>query len=43
MVISKAWARRILAALNGDLRKERLKEIYLRLCDCLARGEMFDE
>lgn len=36
-------ARRILASLDGDFRKERVKETYLRLCDCLERGEVFDE
>jgi len=34
-------ARRILAALAGDLRRERLKEVYSDLAGCLARGEVF--
>jgi gamma-glutamyl:cysteine ligase YbdK (ATP-grasp superfamily) len=33
-------ARRITAAVDGDLRREKLREVYGRLCDCLARGEM---
>ncbi len=32
---------RILAALDGDYRRERLKEVYLELCRCLDQGEMF--
>jgi gamma-glutamyl:cysteine ligase YbdK (ATP-grasp superfamily) len=34
-------ARRILAALGGDLRRERLAEVYGELCRCLAGGELF--
>jgi gamma-glutamyl:cysteine ligase YbdK (ATP-grasp superfamily) len=34
-------ARRILAALAGDLRRERLAEVYGELCRCLAGGELF--
>jgi gamma-glutamyl:cysteine ligase YbdK (ATP-grasp superfamily) len=34
-------ARRILAALAGDLRRERLAELYRELCRCLAAGELF--
>lgn len=36
-------ARRIVAALDGDLRRERIFEVYGRLCDCLSRGETFGE
>ncbi len=34
-------ARRILAALDGDLRRERLREVYADLAGCLDRGEVF--
>ena len=34
-------ARRILAALAGDFRRERLREVYAGLADCLDRGEVF--
>ncbi len=34
-------ARRILAALAGDLRRERLAEVYGELCRCLAEGRSF--
>ncbi|MGD2116236.1 MAG: glutamate-cysteine ligase family protein, partial [Acidobacteriota bacterium] len=34
-------ARRILRALGGDTSRAHQKRIYRRLCDCLARGEMF--
>jgi gamma-glutamyl:cysteine ligase YbdK (ATP-grasp superfamily) len=34
-------ARRIDTVVNGDLRREKLFEVYGRLCDCLARAEMF--
>ena len=34
-------ARRILAALAGDFRHERLREVYATLAECLARGEVF--
>ena len=34
-------ARRILRALNGDLSRPRVKEVYGKLCECLAAGEMF--
>ncbi len=34
-------ARRILERLNGDLRRERLREVYRDLCACLADGVMF--
>jgi gamma-glutamyl:cysteine ligase YbdK (ATP-grasp superfamily) len=34
-------ARRILAALAGDLRRERLAEVYRELCRCLAASELF--
>lgn len=34
-------ARRIVGALNGDARRERLYNVYQSLCDCLAEGEMF--
>jgi len=35
-------ARRILLALDGDTSREKLAKVYQRLCDCLARGEMFE-
>lgn len=35
-------ARRILRALDGDLRRARLRELYAELCDCLAEGRMFE-
>lgn len=34
-------ARRILAALRGDFRRERLAEVYGELCRCLAEGRSF--
>jgi glutamate---cysteine ligase / carboxylate-amine ligase len=34
-------SRRIVSALDGDLRRQQLFEVYGRLCDCLAKGEMF--
>ncbi|HBA85360.1 MAG TPA: glutamate--cysteine ligase [Verrucomicrobia bacterium] len=34
-------ARRIARALKGDYSRERQKEVYSRLCDCLAEGRMF--
>jgi len=34
-------ARRILRALGGDTSHGRLREVYGRLCDCLAEGRMF--
>jgi carboxylate-amine ligase len=34
-------ARRILRALSGDFSCARMSEVYRRLCDCLAEGEMF--
>jgi gamma-glutamyl:cysteine ligase YbdK (ATP-grasp superfamily) len=34
-------ARRILARLGGDLRRERLAEVYAELCACLAEGRFF--
>ncbi len=33
-------ARRITAALEGDQRREKLSEVYGRMCECLAKGEM---
>lgn len=35
-------ARRILRALDGDMRRARLREVYAELCDCLADGRMFE-
>ena len=35
-------AGRILSALEGDYRKERIKEVYRNLCDCLNDGRLFD-
>jgi hypothetical protein len=34
-------ARRILRALGGDFRRERLVEVYRRLCDCLDGNRLF--
>jgi carboxylate-amine ligase len=34
-------ARRILARLGGDPRRERLHEVYADLCDCLHEGRLF--
>lgn len=34
-------ARRILAALGGKTDRDGLKEVYLRLCSCLAEGGLF--
>ena len=34
-------ARRILRALGGDFSRPRAEEVYRRLCDCLAQGELF--
>jgi gamma-glutamyl:cysteine ligase YbdK (ATP-grasp superfamily) len=34
-------ARRILAAVDGDLSRAHLADVYRSLCDCLDRGEMF--
>ena len=33
--------RRILQAVGGDVSHGKLHEVYGRLCDCLAAGEMF--
>jgi len=35
-------AGRILSALEGDYRKERIQEVYRNLCDCLNDGRLFD-
>ena len=35
-------ARRIVDAVGGDVSRERLHEVYERLCRCLDRGEMFE-
>ena len=34
-------AERILRAVGGDTRRERLREVYGDLCDCLAEGRHF--
>lgn len=34
-------SRRILAALRSDFRREKLAEVYGRLCQCLAQGQVF--
>jgi len=34
-------ARRIAAALQGDTRSQRVREVYAELCECLRRGELF--
>lgn len=36
-----ALSTRILARLAGDLRRERLREVYAELCDCLAANRTF--
>jgi len=36
-----ALSTRILARLAGDLRRERLREVYAELCDCLAANRPF--
>ncbi len=36
-----ALSSRILARLAGDLRRERLREVYAELCDCLAANRPF--
>jgi carboxylate-amine ligase len=41
MVEEGCLARRILTALAGDTRPERLREVYAALCDCLADGTLF--
>ncbi len=35
-------ARRILRAVDGDFSRERLREVYGRLCVCLDRGQVFE-
>jgi gamma-glutamyl:cysteine ligase YbdK (ATP-grasp superfamily) len=35
-------ARRILMAVGPDCERPRLESVYRELCDCLARGEMFN-
>ncbi|MES9996327.1 glutamate-cysteine ligase family protein [Desulfovibrio aminophilus] len=35
-------ASRMLARLNGDLRRERLQEVYAELCACLAENRPFE-
>lgn len=35
-------ARRILRALNGDVSRERVRDVYRDLCDCLATGQAFE-
>lgn len=34
-------ARRILAAVDWDFSRQRLREVYGRLCRCLDNGQMF--
>lgn len=41
MVREGPLARRILNAVGGDLRHERLAEVYRQLCRCLATGTLF--
>ncbi len=41
MLAEGPLARRILRALDGDLRRPHLCEVYGELCDCLAAGRMF--
>ena len=41
MLAEGPLARRILRALDGDLRRERLREVYAELCACLVEGRMF--
>jgi GDP-D-mannose dehydratase len=33
---------RVLARLNGDPRRERLREVYAELCACLAENRPFE-
>jgi gamma-glutamyl:cysteine ligase YbdK (ATP-grasp superfamily) len=35
-------ARRIVRALDGDLARDRVREVYGRLCRCLEAGQMFE-
>ncbi len=35
-------ARRIVRALNGDTSRSKLRDVYRRLCDCLAAGTLFE-
>jgi gamma-glutamyl:cysteine ligase YbdK (ATP-grasp superfamily) len=35
-------ARRIVSSLGGDTAPDRVRRIYLELCDCLAEGRMFE-
>jgi len=35
-------ARRILRAVDGEFTRDRLREVYRRLCDCLADGATFE-
>ena len=34
-------ARRILRALGSEFSRNRVANVYRRLCDCLAQGELF--
>ena len=35
-------ARRILRAVDGDFSRERLHDVYARMCACLDQGKMFE-
>lgn len=42
-ILSKGTlASRIISAIGGDLRRERIKAVYAELCRCLEKGEAFD-
>lgn len=41
MVTEGCLARRIITALGGDTRRERMREVYGELCACLAEGRTF--
>ncbi|HCR11747.1 MAG TPA: glutamate-cysteine ligase family protein [Solidesulfovibrio sp.] len=42
LVDQSSLARRILAALDGDLRPVNIRGVYERLCDCLEKNEPFN-
>ena len=41
MLRAGSLSTRILKAMKGDFRRERLRGVYQELCDCLARGKLF--
>jgi gamma-glutamyl:cysteine ligase YbdK (ATP-grasp superfamily) len=42
ILINGTLSSRITAGLNGDNRREKLKEVYNELCRCLAAGELLE-